>query len=262
MKIVRFRHGDFVGYGFLECDFIVEAEGGLFDGLKHTDRRIPLSEVSLLPPVEPPNIFCLGLNYRQHAAETGLQPPDQPRLFLKTTTTITGPEQPIVLPAMDRDTVDYEAELAIVMGKRAKNVSEENALDYVLGYTCANDVSARSCQFSDKQWARAKSFDTFCPIGPVIETQLNPDNAPIRCRLNGKTMQESNTSDMIFNCRKVVSYLSRCATLLPGTLILTGTPSGVGFVRKPPVYLRPGDTVEVEIEGIGVLRNRVEAERS
>jgi len=262
MKIVRFRHGDFVGYGFLEGDRIVETEGDLFDGLKPTSLRIPLAEALLLAPVDPPNIFCLGLNYRHHAAETGIQAPDQPRLFLKTTTAIIGPEQSIVLPAMDRDTVDYEAELAIVIGKQTKNVSEKNALDYVLGYTCANDVSARSCQFSDKQWARGKSFDTFCPIGPVIETQLDPDNAPVRCRLNGKTMQDSNTSDMIFNCRAVVSYLSRCATLLPGTLILTGTPSGVGFVRKPPVYLRPSDIVEVEIEGIGILTNPVEAERT
>jgi 2-keto-4-pentenoate hydratase/2-oxohepta-3-ene-1,7-dioic acid hydratase in catechol pathway len=257
MKIVRFQRGECIHYGFLEEDYVIEATGSLFDGLEPTSRRILLTEVTLRAPIDPTNIYCLGLNYRQHATETGVKPPERPLIFLKTTTTVIGPGESIVLPAMDQETVDYEAELAIVIGKRAKNVKKENALDYVLGYTCANDVSARSCQLSDKQWARSKSFDTFCPIGPTIETHLDPDNAPIRCRLNGKIMQDSNTSDMIFNCSTIVSYLSHCATLLPGTLILTGTPPGVGFVRKPPVYLRPGDKIEVEIEGIGVLANLV-----
>jgi 2-keto-4-pentenoate hydratase/2-oxohepta-3-ene-1,7-dioic acid hydratase in catechol pathway len=257
VKIVRFKKGESIHYGFLREDHLVETRGSLFDGLEASTRRILLKDVKICAPIDPPNIYCLGLNYRQHAAETGVNPPDRPLIFLKTTTTIIGPEDSIVLPAMDRETVDYEAELAIVIGKRAKNVKKENALDYVIGYTCANDVSARSCQLSDKQWARGKSFDTFCPIGPVIETQLDPDNAPIRCRLNGKIMQDSNTSDMIFDCSTIVSYLSHCATLIPGTLILTGTPSGVGFVRRPPVYLKSGDEIEAEIEGIGKLANSV-----
>jgi len=162
---------------------------------------------------------------------------------------------------MAPDEVDYECELAIVMGKAAHNVVEDEALDYVLGYTCSNDVSARDCQLRlDMQWARGKSFDTFAPLGPCIQTEMDPDHARVCTRLNGQVMQDSNTSDLIFSCRKLVSYLSHCMTLLPGTVIMTGTPAGVGFTRKPPVFLRPGDVVEIEIEGIGVLRNRVIAE--
>jgi 2-keto-4-pentenoate hydratase/2-oxohepta-3-ene-1,7-dioic acid hydratase in catechol pathway len=160
---------------------------------------------------------------------------------------------------MAPDEVDYEAELVIVIGRTARDVPEEHALDHVLGYTCGNDVSARDCQLRlDVQWARGKSFDTFCPIGPWIETEMDPDDAPICSRVNGRTMQSSSTSDMIFSCRRLVSYLSQCMTLLPGTVILTGTPEGVGFARRPPVFLRPGDVVEVEVGPIGVLRNTVE----
>jgi 2-keto-4-pentenoate hydratase/2-oxohepta-3-ene-1,7-dioic acid hydratase in catechol pathway len=147
------------------------------------------------------------------------------------------------------------------MGKPAKNVPMADALDYVLGYTCGNDVSARDCQLRlDNQWARGKSFDTFCPLGPWIETEIDPDSAPILSRLNGQVMQQSNTSDMIFDCRRLVGFLSRAMTLLPGTVIMTGTPEGVGFARRPPVFLRPGDTIEIEIEGIGVLTNNVVCE--
>jgi 2-keto-4-pentenoate hydratase/2-oxohepta-3-ene-1,7-dioic acid hydratase in catechol pathway len=147
------------------------------------------------------------------------------------------------------------------MGKAAHNVSPEAAFNYVLGYTCANDVSARDCQIRlDKQWARGKSFDTFAPLGPWIETDLDPERAPLRSRLNGRVMQDSNTSDLIFSCRELIVYLSQCMTLLPGTVIMTGTPSGVGAARKPPVFLRPGDVIEIEVEGIGVLRNSVKAE--
>ncbi|MDD3928099.1 MAG: fumarylacetoacetate hydrolase family protein, partial [bacterium] len=167
----------------------------------------------------------------------------------------------ILLPKMAPHEVDYEAELAIVIGRTCRNVPEYEALDYVLGYTCGNDVSARDCQMKqDTQWARAKSFDTFCPLGPWIETELDPDGLDIVSRLNGETMQSSNTSDMLFDCRYLVSYCSRIATLQPGTVIMTGTPSGVGFSRKPPVFLRPGDKIEVEIEGIGTLCNGVRAE--
>jgi len=164
-----------------------------------------------------------------------------------------------MLPRIAPDEVDYECELAIVIGKTARHVSPATALDYVLGYTCANDVSARDCQLrlDGGQWSRGKSFDTFAPLGPWIETDLDPDNAEIMSRVNGREMQHSNTDDLIFDCRHIVAYLSEAMTLPPGTVIMTGTPSGVGFARKPPVFLRAGDVVEIEIAGIGVLRNPV-----
>ncbi len=215
----------------------------------------------LLAPVDPPNVLAIGLNYRAHAMEGGETLPERPLLFIKATTTVCGPSDPIVLPRIAPDHVDYECELAIIIGQKAKHVSEEDALDYVLGYTCGNDVSARDCQLEiDRQWARGKSFDNFCPLGPWIETDLDPDNARVTSRVNGKTMQDSNTNDLIFSCAKLVSYLSENLTLLPGTVIMTGTPSGVGFARKPPVFLHAGDVVDIEIEGIGVLTNHVIAE--
>ncbi|MFH1084448.1 MAG: fumarylacetoacetate hydrolase family protein [Chloroflexota bacterium] len=217
--------------------------------------------VRLLPPVDPPNVIAIGLNYRAHAHESRMAIPERPVIFLKATTAVIGPEEPVSLPKAAPNEVDYECELAIVMGKRAKNVSEAEAFDYVLGYTCGNDVSARDCQIRlDAQWARGKSFDTFAPLGPWLQTELDPDNAPIRTRLNGAVMQESNTNDLIFSCRQLISYVSHAMTLLPGTVIMTGTPSGVGFARKPPVFLRAGDVVEIEIDGIGTLRNAVVAE--
>lgn len=222
------------------------------------ERQFDLDQVQLLAPVEPPNLLAIGLNYGGHAAEGNHEPPTAPILFLKATTAVTGPEDPIVLPSMAPDEVDYEAELVIVIGREARNVSEEEALDYVLGYTCGNDVSARDCQLQlDAQWARSKSFDTFAPLGPWIETELDVQNRRVRCRLNGTIMQDGNTKDLIFGPRYLISYLSRCLTLLPGTAIMTGTPAGVGFARTPPVFLEPGDVVEVEIEGIGALRNPV-----
>lgn len=212
-----------------------------------------------LPPVEPPNIFAIGRNYRAHAAETGSRVPEQPLIFIKPTTALLPPGGAIRIPAAAPNEVDFEAELAIVIGRTARSVSEDDALAYVLGYTCANDVSARDCQRNDKQWSRAKGFDTFCPLGPWLVTAdaLDPDSCPIRSRLNGQVMQDANTHDMIHSCRKLVSHLSRQFTLLPGTLILTGTPEGVGMARNPPVFLKPGDRIEIEIEGIGVLSNPV-----
>jgi 2-keto-4-pentenoate hydratase/2-oxohepta-3-ene-1,7-dioic acid hydratase in catechol pathway len=260
MRIVRFQQGQKEpSYGLLEPDSrIVPVEGDIFGEWKRGRERVALGSVRLLAPVQPPNILAIGLNYRSHAIESGMEMPKAPVLFLKPSTAAIGPEQPIVLPAMAPGEVDYEAELVIVIGTPAHNVPEGNALDYVLGYTCGNDVSARDCQLRlDAQWARGKSFDTFAPLGPWIETELDPGACAIRCRLNGEVMQESSTADLIFNARQLVSYLSRCMTLLPGTAIMTGTPSGVGFARKPPVFLQAGDVVEVEIEGIGVLRNPV-----
>jgi 2-keto-4-pentenoate hydratase/2-oxohepta-3-ene-1,7-dioic acid hydratase in catechol pathway len=187
--------------------------------------------------------------------------PKAPLLFINATSCVIAPNDPIVIPNVAPSQVDYEAELAVVIKKAARRVSEKDALKYVLGYTCGNDVSARDCQTGDGQWARAKSFETFCPLGPWIETDLDPTKLAIRGRLNGQTMQDANTSLMVFSVAFLISYLSQGMTLLPGTVIMTGTPAGVGFARKPPVYLKPGDVFEVDIEGIGVLRNPVISER-
>lgn len=235
--------------------------GDLFGSWEMTPTRYSLSSVKLLAPVVPVNILAIGLNYRAHANETNMPIPDHPVLFIKATSALCNPGDPIILPRVAPHEVDYECELALVIGKTARHVSTDQALDYVFGYTCANDVSARDCQHRiDKQWARAKSFDTFCPLGPWIETDLEPDQAAIRSRLNGVVMQDSNTNDLIFSCRQLIAHLSESLTLLPGTVILTGTPSGVGAARVPPVYLKPGDVIEVEIDGIGTLKNPVTAE--
>ncbi len=261
-KIARFEHDGAVHYGLLEgADTLRLIQGDVLGAWAPTGRTVPLTHVRLLTPVAPPNVIAIGLNYRKHAEESQMALPERPVVFFKTTTAVCNPGDPIMLPRMAPDEVDYECELAVVIGRRAKHVPEEHALDYVLGYTCGNDVSARDCQIRlDSQWARAKSFDTFAPLGPWIETEMDPDRARIMTRLNGEVMQDSSTSDLIFSCRELIVYLSANMTLLPGTVIMTGTPSGVGFARKPPVFLRPGDTVEVEVEGIGVLRNPVIAE--
>lgn len=262
MKLLRFKQGSGAWYGLLEGDTITVLEGCPWERIERTGRQVGLAEVELLAPVEPPNVLALGLNYSPHAVESNMDLPERPLLFLKATTSVVGPGEAVVLPVMAPAEVDYEAELCLVIGRSARHVSEAEALDYVLGYTCGNDVSARNCQLrEDSQWARGKSFDTFCPLGPWIETDLDPDNLQISSRLNGQLMQKANTDELIFNCRYLVSYLSRAMTLLPGTVIMTGTPEGVGFVRQPPVYLQPGDVIEIEIEGIGTLSNPVVAEQ-
>jgi len=258
VRIVRVEHQGEIFHGILEDQRVTRITGNLFSDFQVIDQSYQLKEVKLLAPLVPVNIIAIGLNYRKHAIETGKPIPTKPVIFLKATSSLIGPEEPIRLPKQHADEVDFEAELAIVIGKIAKDLSPEEALDYVLGYTCANDVSARDCQHRlDVQWARGKSFDTFCPLGPWIETELDPNNQGIRTRINGITMQDSNTQDMIFSVKEIISYCSQNMTLLPGTVILTGTPEGVGTARKPPVYLKDGDIVEVEIEGIGVLRNSV-----
>jgi 2-keto-4-pentenoate hydratase/2-oxohepta-3-ene-1,7-dioic acid hydratase in catechol pathway len=218
------------------------------------------SKIQLLPPVpRPGKLICIGLNYRDHAAESNMKIPERPVVFSKFTSCVIAPEEPIVLPATSSQ-VDYEAELAVVIGRRAKNVAKESALDYVLGYTCFNDVSARDFQFADGQWQRGKSCDTFGPMGPFIVTTdevPDPQKLDIKLRLNGKTMQDSNTDQLIFGVRELIAFLSETITLEPGDLIATGTPAGVGFARKPPVYLQDGDVVEVEIEKVGTLKNKV-----
>ena len=261
MRIVRFLEESEVYYGALDGETIRVMDCCPFCGGQLSGRKVQLTTVKLLAPVEPPNILALGLNYGKHAAETNMKRPERPLLFIKATNALAGPGDAIALPKIAPNEVDYEVELCIVIGKKAKHVSEADALKYCLGYTCGNDVSARDCQLRlDGQWARGKSFDTFAPLGPWIETQFDPDNANLRLRLNGQVMQESNTSDMIFGAAQVVSFLSDCMTLAPGTVIMTGTPGGVGFARKPPVFLKAGDTVEAEIDGIGTLVNTVVVE--
>lgn len=239
-------------------------EGDIFKNFSVTAQKMKIKKV--LPPVYPPNILAMGLNYRKHADETGAKYPEIPVVFLKATNTVIGNEDAIVLPRIGPDEVDYEAELAIIIGTAAKNVPAEKALDYILGYTCANDVSARDWQIEKqkKQWARGKSFDAFCPLGPYIVTKddiPNPNNLRIQTIINGNVYQDSNTSDMIFNVSTIVSNLSQSITLYPGTVLLTGTPEGVGFIRKPPVFLKEGDSVSIIIERIGELRNPVVKEK-
>ena len=220
----------------------------------------------LLAPIVPSAILCIGLNYRKHAAESNSPEPKFPVLFVKSAGAAQDPDAPIFLPRRLRsDNVDYEAELAVVIGRAAKNVSRETALDYVLGYTCANDVSARDWQKDGGggQWCRGKSFDTFCPLGPVMVTTdeiTDPHTLKIAARVNGETLQDWNTNDMIFDIATIIEFLSSSNTLQPGTVILTGTPHGVGMARTPPRWLLAGDVAEIEIEKIGILRNPVAEE--
>ena len=261
MRIARFEANGKTRYGVIEGEKVKFIDGLPWDGIDFTGDELPLDSVKLLAPVEPPDVYAIGLNYKAHADESGFKYPVAPVVFLKTSSSVIGHNDNIVLPAMAPDEVDYEAELVIVIGKTCSRVSEKDALNYVLGYTCGNDVSARDCQLKqDTQWARGKSFDTFCPLGPWIETDMDPDNAEVSIKLNGETMQSSNTSDLIFSCANLVSYCSQFATLKPGTVIMTGTPSGVGFSRKPPVFLKSGDRVEVTIGGVGTLVNTVVSE--
>jgi 2-keto-4-pentenoate hydratase/2-oxohepta-3-ene-1,7-dioic acid hydratase in catechol pathway len=240
--------------------------GDLFGKLEPVGGDVTVAR--LLAPITPANIFCIGLNYREHAIEGGQEIPERPVVFMKPTSTITDPGSAIKIPTVCNPAgeVDYECELAVVIGKAATNVSEADALSYVFGYTGANDVSARRWQREGGggQWIRGKGFDTFCPLGPAIVTadELgDPQNLRIRTILNGQEMQSHTTGDMIFRVATIISFLSQDTTLLPGTVILTGTPQGVGFARKPPVWLKPGDTVTVEIERIGELTNPVETAR-
>jgi 2-keto-4-pentenoate hydratase/2-oxohepta-3-ene-1,7-dioic acid hydratase in catechol pathway len=222
---------------------------------------VPLESVRLLPPIpRPGKIIALGLNYRDHFIESGAKElPKSPMIFAKFPTSIAGPGDAIVIPAGNPN-VDYEAELAVVIGRKAKSISAEQALQYVAGYMPLNDVSARAWQFADKQWVRGKSCDTFCPTGPYLTTRdevPDPHALFIRARVNGATLQDSHTSKMIFQIPRLIEFISASITLEPGDIIATGTPEGVGAFRNPPVFLKPGDVVEVEIQNLGVLRNPV-----
>jgi 2-keto-4-pentenoate hydratase/2-oxohepta-3-ene-1,7-dioic acid hydratase in catechol pathway len=266
MRIIRYlaQEGDIRYAAEQPGGRCFDIRGDIFREFEVTGRESNM--VKLLAPVEPPVILCIGLNYRKHAAETGAKIPEYPVLFIKSPGTVQNPGDPIVLPTRLRsDEVDYECELAVVIGRKCKNVSKKDALDVVLGYTAANDVSARDWQkrFGGGQWCRGKGFDTFAPLGPAMVTKddiPNPNSLRIGTRVNSKTRQNSNTSDMIFDVPTLIEFLSGSTTLYPGTVILTGTPEGVGMAMDPPQLLARGDFVEIEIEKIGVLSNPVVTE--
>jgi len=249
MKIVRFSVDSKIRYGILSAKTIQAVEEKPFRYIKPTDHYYQLSEVKLLAPCRPSKMVALGLNYHSHADEVNAQLPDAPLIFLKPSTALIGPEDNILYPSFS-ERVDYEGELAVVIKKPAWRVSQEDAPDYILGYTCFNDVTARDLQSRDGQWTRAKGFDTFAAVGPCIETELDPENVTLETYLNGELKQQGNTSDLIYSVRELINFISSVMTLLPGDIIATGTPSGIG-----PMY--PGDTVEIKIESIGTLRNYV-----
>ena len=268
MKITRYRDSSgAIGYGSVQADGTVLAlKGDPYSGLTATDTVI--TGAKTLAPIEPTNIYGIGLNYKKHAEEGGRGVPERPMVFMKGTNTLQNPGDPIVLPTVQAShQVDYECEIAVVIGKTAKNVKKADALKYVLGYTCANDVSARDWQFKfgGGQFCQAKGFDTFCPMGPVLVTpdeMTHPNNLKIRSILNGQIMQDWTTSDMVFDIPTLIEFLSGSKTLTPGTVILTGTPHGVGMASTPPVWLKNGDTIAIEIEGIGTLTNPVVTEKA
>ncbi len=263
MLLLRYRDpGGTVRYAAEQPDGSARVvTGAPFGAIEETDEVADVAE--RLAPVEPPAVWAIGLNYRAHAAEAGLPVPEVPVVFAKGINAVIGSGTPILLPrALRSDCVDYEGELAVVIGRRCKNVRASDALDFVLGVTCANDVSARDWQIErgGSQWSRGKSFDTFCPLGPVVATGLDPQALTLRTRVGGEVVQETATADMIFPVAELVAFLSGSTTLLPGTVILTGTPVGIGMAQRPPRWLRAGDTVEVEIAGVGTLTNPVQEE--
>jgi 2-keto-4-pentenoate hydratase/2-oxohepta-3-ene-1,7-dioic acid hydratase in catechol pathway len=263
MKIIRYEDNKGnINYAMQQGDgSALKLNGYIYSTPQVTSERAVVAK--LLAPVQPTSIICIGLNYRKHAQETGAKIPEFPVVFFKGVNTLQHPNEPIQLPThMKSNEVDYECELAVIIGKACKNVSRQQALEYVLGYTCANDVSARDWQikFGGGQWCRGKSFDTFSPLGPCLVTREeipNPNVLRIRTLLNGQAVQDSNTSDMIFDIPALIEFLSGSTTLLPGTVILTGTPSGVGMAQKPQRWLTAGDNLSIEIEKIGTLTNPV-----
>lgn len=245
MKIMRFEKDNKVMYGSVDGDRVTLMEGDVL-----TDKAVAVDSVKILPPCTPKKAVCVGLNYKDHAAEVGAPLPTSPTLFLKPSTSLIGHKDDIIYPKELTKRVDYECELVIVISKEAKDVAVDEAKDYILGYTCGNDVTARDLQPMDGQWTIAKSFDTFMPIGPWIVTDIDPTSLDIKTYLNGELKQSSNTKNLVFNAFELVSYISKIMTLEPGDIIMTGTPSGISPMKK-------GDKVEIEIESIGRLVNYV-----
>ena len=252
MKIARFESGGREWYGFVENDKVRVVSGPLSGPVKETDQVFELAKVKLLAPCTPSKIVAVGVNYKSHAQEMDSQLPKNPLIFLKPPTSVIGPEDKIIYPLASKQ-VDYEGELGVVIGKLARKVSVSQARDYILGYTCFNDVTARDLQRADGQWTRSKGFDTFAPFGPWIETDLQDNNLTLETLVNGRVVQKGNTADLVFNVAELISFISDVMTLLPGDVIATGTPGGIG-------PMQPGDTVEVRISGIGVLRNYLAAQ--
>jgi 2-keto-4-pentenoate hydratase/2-oxohepta-3-ene-1,7-dioic acid hydratase in catechol pathway len=253
MRLVRFRFGDRIATGASEfgSETIRVLKGTFFEDPLPTGEEVPFDDVRLLAPILPSKCVCIGKNYAAHAAEFGMEVPEEPLVFLKPSTAVIGPHDPIrLLPISKR--VDYEGELVVAIGRIAKHVRTEDAYKFILGYMCANDVTLRDLQKTDDQWARAKGFDGSCPLGPWIETDLDPTDVRVETRVNGEIRQAGQTSDMVFGVATLIEYITSFMTLLPGDVILTGTPEGVG-------PLAPGDVVEVEVEGVGTLSNPVEA---
>ena len=249
MKIVRFTTGGRAEYGTLDDEVIHGIEGTPYRRRKQSSNRYQLSDVKLLPPCTPSKVVAIGLNYFKHGTELKMAIPPEPLIFIKPSTAVIGSDDEIYYPDSSEQ-VDYEAELGVVIKSRAYRVAEAKALDYVLGYTCFNDITARDLQKKDGQWTRAKGFDTFAAIGPWIETELDPGNTDLEARLNGAVKQRGNTRDLIFSVPRLISFISHIMTLLPGDVIATGTPEGVG-------PMNPGDTIEIKIDQIGTLRNYV-----
>jgi len=251
MRMVRFRFGDRIATGLVErgSNEIQILRGTFFEDPVPTGEHVPLDDVRLLAPVLPSKLVCVGKNYAAHAAEFGMEVPEEPLLFLKPSTAVIGPGDAIELLPVSRR-VDYEGELAVVIGRIAKHVRAEDASRVILGFTCANDVTLRDLQRADDQWCRAKGFDGSCPLGPWVETEVDPTDVVVETRLNGDVRQHASTVDLAFGVAELIEYITAFMTLLPGDVLLTGTPEGVG-------KLAVGDIVEVEVEGIGTLRNEV-----
>ena len=250
MKIVRIKAGDDIAYGVADVEGVLVYRGSPFVAWEPTETVVPWETAQLLAPVLPSKLVAVGRNYEDHAAERGGEVPDEPLIFLKPATSVIGPEANVVHPAISND-VQHEAELAAVISRVARHVMAEDASAFIMGYTAANDVTARDLQMKDGQWARAKGFDTFCPLGPAIETELDPlEKLAVICRVNGEVRQAGFTSDMVFGVAEILEYVTAVMTLLPGDVILTGTPAGISRVV-------PGDVMEVEIDGIGILQNPV-----
>jgi 2-keto-4-pentenoate hydratase/2-oxohepta-3-ene-1,7-dioic acid hydratase in catechol pathway len=253
MRIVRYQINDEAPkYGWLLDEKVGEIQGDLFGQYRRREAKTPLADVKLVAPAEPTKILCVGRNYVEHAKELGNEVPKVPLIFMKPPSSIISNDETVILPPQSKQ-VEHEAELIIVIGKRGRHIKPEEAKSYILGYTIGNDVTARDLQKTDGQWTRAKGFDTFCPFGPWIDTDFDPADSVVTCRVNGQMRQMASTRDMVFNVPNLVVYISSFVTLEPGDLIFTGTPAGVG-------ELNDGDEVIVEIEGLGVLRNLVKAE--
>jgi 2-keto-4-pentenoate hydratase/2-oxohepta-3-ene-1,7-dioic acid hydratase in catechol pathway len=249
VRLVRFRHGDRIATGSLDGEFVRPLKGTFFTDPIPTGEEVPLASVRLLAPVIPSKLVCVGRNYVEHAEEMGGEVPEEPLIFMKPSTAVIGPGDDIPRPTWV-GRVDHEGELAVVIGRITRDVKADEAGRYILGYTCGNDVTARDLQARDGQWTRAKGFDGFCPLGPWVETEIEASDLAVECRVNGDTRQAARTSQLTFGPGELIEYISRVMTLLPGDVIMTGTPAGVGPIET-------GHRVEVEIEGIGILENGV-----